>query len=752
MAEDNVILLDGAMGTMLQAAGLPLGAMPEVWNITAPEKVTAVQRQYVQAGSRVLYANTFGANRYKAAGSGYAVSDLVAAGVRAARAAGEGHDVKVALDVGPIGQLLEPLGTLTFDEAYDTFKEMVTAGEAAGADLVIFETMSDLAEVRAAVLAARENTSLPVWVTMTFEATGRTFVGTTVPAMGLTLSGLGVDAMGFNCSLGPGELLPLAEELTHWTDAPIILKPNAGLPDPATGKYDTTPEAFAQALVRGLDLGAAAVGGCCGTTPEFIRALDGAVGGRRPAPRRKADRRGVCSATRTAALDGYLLDFDKRFPGTKTVMMMRNYRSTPQILAAANSLIDKNRTRIKKDLIPTLPAGESVLCHHARSAEEEAEWMALQMQALHDGGVPYKDMAVLYRAHYVTRSVEETLIRRKVPYTIYSGVKFFSRMEIKDALCYLRMIVYRDDLSFRRIVNKPRRNMGQRRMKYLEQAAERFGCSLYDALLRTLDEDIFKGTKAARFVGLVEAFSADYAGRPVSEVLSALLNESGYEQALRTEGSQERLDNLAELKQSVYEYETSCGEEATPEHYLAHVALFSNQDAAEPGDRVKLMTVHAAKGLEFPYVFVCGMNEGVFPSRKVRTLPAMEEERRLAFVAMTRAERRLYLTEAEGRNLDGSPRYPSRFVLDIDPALVEHTQPPREGLIEDAREYIEMSARYLPEDVQAEVFAPGDRVEHAHLGPGTVVEADLKKGAHLVQFDSMTTPRSIAFRVKLKKL
>lgn len=304
MADNDIILLDGAMGTMLQAAGLPLGAMPEAWNITAPERVTAVQRRYVRAGSRVLYANTFGANRYKAAKSGYAAAGLVAAGIRAARAAGEGHDVKVALDVGPIGQLLEPLGTLSFDEAYDIYKEMVTAGEAAGADLVIFETMSDLYEVKAAVLAARENTSLPVWVTMTFEAAGRTFVGCTVPAMGLTLSGLGVDAMGFNCSLGPRELLPLVEELTHWTDAPIILKPNAGLPDPATGRYDVTPEVFAAELSRGLDLGVAAYGGCCGTTPDFIRAAHEALSGKTPAARQKADRRGVCSGIRTAALDG----------------------------------------------------------------------------------------------------------------------------------------------------------------------------------------------------------------------------------------------------------------------------------------------------------------------------------------------------------------------------------------------------------------------------------------------------------------
>ena len=301
---DHIILLDGAMGTMLQAAGLPVGALPETWNLTRPDTVASIQKQYVEAGSNILYTNTFGANRHKVAGSGYTPAELIEGGVRAARAAAAGGNVKVALDVGPIGQLLEPLGTLSFDEAYDIYKEMAVAGEAAGADLIIFETMSDLYEVKAAVLAAKENTSLPVWVTMTFEATGRTFVGVTVPAMALTLTGLGVDALGFNCSLGPKELLPMVEELTHWTDLPIILKPNAGLPDPATGEYKITPEAFAEELMSALEMGVSIFGGCCGTRPDFISALRRYMSDRVPSARRAPDRQGVCSATTVAAFDG----------------------------------------------------------------------------------------------------------------------------------------------------------------------------------------------------------------------------------------------------------------------------------------------------------------------------------------------------------------------------------------------------------------------------------------------------------------
>ncbi|MBQ8700082.1 MAG: UvrD-helicase domain-containing protein [Acidaminococcaceae bacterium] len=448
----------------------------------------------------------------------------------------------------------------------------------------------------------------------------------------------------------------------------------------------------------------------------------------------------------------YLLDFDKKFPGTKTIMMMENYRSTPQILAAANSLIAKNTKRIPKELLPMLPDGEPVVCHFEDRQDAEAKWISEEIKRLHEAGMPYSEITLLYRAHYVTRAIEQVFLQEKIPYTIYSGVQFYDRMEIKDALCYLRMIVYRDDLSFRRIVNAPKRNMGKRRMEFLQDYAEQHSCTLYQALQATLEDPVFKGTKAGPFVALVERFAGGQAGRPVSEVLADILNESGYEKMLRTEGSQERLDNLAELKQSVYEYETTCGEECTLEHYLSHVALFTNTDSLDSKGKVKLMTVHAAKGLEFPCVFLCGMNEGIFPSRKVRTLEAMEEERRLAFVAVTRAENRLYLTRAESRNFDGTPQYPSRFILDIDRQLIQFTKEPREGLIKEAEDYIELSRKYLPASESDIVFPVGQRVRHAVFGAGTVTDVDRDRGAHVIQFDSMDTPRRISFRVKMERI
>lgn len=448
----------------------------------------------------------------------------------------------------------------------------------------------------------------------------------------------------------------------------------------------------------------------------------------------------------------YLLDFHRNFPDVQTIMMMENYRSTPEILRAANSLISKNLLRMKKNLIPTLPSGGSVICCHGENQEKEALWMAEQIKILKEKGVPYKDITILYRAHYLTRSIEQVFLKEEIPYTIYSGVQFFGRMEIKDALSYLRMIAYRDDLSFLRIANVPKRNLGERRMKFIQEYAGENSCSLYEALCRNLDQDIFKGTKAGEFVQLIESFAANYQDRPVSEILSAVLDLSGYERMLRTEGNQERLDNLAELKQSVYEYETTCGEEAMLEHYLAHVALFSNSDAQPEHDKVKLMTVHTSKGLEFPYVFLCGMNEGIFPSRKTKTREGMEEERRLAFVAMTRAKKRLYLSEAKGRNLDGSPRYPSRFILDIDQNLLEYDRKPEEGLIKEAREYIELSSRCLLTDEAPSHYPIGQKILHKIFGPGTIVDVDTEKSAYAILFDGMETPRTISFRVKLEKM
>ena len=450
----------------------------------------------------------------------------------------------------------------------------------------------------------------------------------------------------------------------------------------------------------------------------------------------------------------FLLDFDKEFPGTRTIMMMRNYRSTPEILATANCLIDKNRNRMRKELAPTLPSGAPVTWLHCESPEAEAAAIAGRIAELHENGIPYRDIALLYRAHYVTRSIEEVFLRLKLPYVIYSGVQFFARAEVKDALSYLRLLAYRDDLSFLRVANVPRRNLGRRRMEFLREYSVKNSCTLYDALCRCLDDELFKGTKARRLVALVEELSAGCEGRSIAELLSEVLNRSGYEEYLRTEGSQERLDNLAELKQSVRDYEETGGEECTLTHYLAHVALFTNSDADTGKDAVKLMTVHAAKGLEFPHVFLCCLNEGILPSQKTDSPEGMEEERRLAFVALTRAQKSLTLSDCEGRAHNGAPRYPSRFLLEIEKDLLVCDGRPRDSLVAEARDYIASNERRLSGAAQEPeaLFSPGARVHHAAFGAGTVLELDIERRVYVIQFDKMPTPRTLTLRVRLEPL
>ena len=299
------VLLDGGMGTMLQERGVKFDP-PEMINIVSPEIVADIHRMYVDAGSDIIYSNTFGANRYKLAGCGHSVEEIVSAAVDNAKRVCAGR-AYVALDIGPIGRLTGPGGDLSFEEAYDIFSEVVDAGK--DADLIVIETMTDLCEMRAALLAAKERSTLPVICTMTFEANGRTFTGTSASAMALTLTAMGADVIGVNCSLGPAELLPIIEEISHWSHLPLTVKANAGLPDPETGRYDVTAEDFAEVAVKFADIGVKVIGGCCGTDPKFIAKIKEKLDGRAFVPRQEELTYGdiiptaVCSATRTVVID-----------------------------------------------------------------------------------------------------------------------------------------------------------------------------------------------------------------------------------------------------------------------------------------------------------------------------------------------------------------------------------------------------------------------------------------------------------------
>ena len=313
--KENIVVFDGAMGTMMQRMGLQAGELPELLNMTHPEMIRDIHRQYVEAGSHVVSTNTFQASEYKLKNCGYTVEEIIYRAVSLAKESGARF---TALDVGPVGQLMEPLGPLTFQEAYEMFRRQMAAGEKAGADLIIVETMSDIYEVKAALLAAREHTNLPVILSLTYQADGRTFTGTDPVTATLALQGMEPDALGLNCSMGPRELLPVAEKILRYSKLPVIVQANAGLPEIIDEEtvYTITPEEYVESVTAMLDLGVGIIGGCCGTDPEFIRQICQAAQGRKPIPPRPEKCSAVTSATRTVFLDNRITVIGERINPT----------------------------------------------------------------------------------------------------------------------------------------------------------------------------------------------------------------------------------------------------------------------------------------------------------------------------------------------------------------------------------------------------------------------------------------------------
>lgn len=437
----------------------------------------------------------------------------------------------------------------------------------------------------------------------------------------------------------------------------------------------------------------------------------------------------------------YILEFDKNHENTQTIFLDTNYRSTPDILAVSNSLIEKNRNRLPHRLVAVKPPEARPLYVHSRTTGDEAQWVTNEIKRLVEAGTKYSDIAVLYRSHFVSRSIEEAFIKTKIPYILYSGTEFYKRKEIKDVLAYLRMVAYADDLSFCRVINEPKRNFGKKRMSMLKSYCETHRCSLYSGLQDLLEEKTVKSTGASAFVDIIENFRRTYKEKSLSDLVTELMAATGYEAMLRQAGEQERLDNLAELKQSIDEYEKISGEENTLEEYLQSIALYTNNDREKDKDSVTMMTIHTAKGLEFPYVFVCGVNEGIFPSKHVDTEAMLEEERRMAYVACTRAERSLYISDAEGLNYDESFRYPSRFIFNIDREAIDYVNELPQRLVDDTKSYIAANeSRYMPLDTE---LKPGDRVRHKVFGEGTITGIRGDIGCYVVKFDRVATERNL---------
>lgn len=342
---DDFVFLDGAMGTMIQKSGAKYNHVPEELNISNPELLTSIAKVYSDAGAQIVYANTFGANAYKLEDTGLDVRTVVTAAVANARKGVAGTDTLVALDIGPIGQLLEPAGALAFEDAYNYFKEMVLAGK--DADVAVIETMTDLYEAKAALLAVKENSDLPVLVTLTYEESGRTFAGVSAEAAALTLSGLGADAIGVNCSLGPDQLGGVVAQLAAATDKPLVVKPNAGLPDPNSGDYSIGPETFAEDLEKLIPLGARILGGCCGTTPDYIRAIRKHFAGKKPVERKKPQGTAVCSPSTVVHIDGPRIIGERINPTGKKVFQQ--------------ALRDNDMDYILKQALSQVEAGAEIL-------------------------------------------------------------------------------------------------------------------------------------------------------------------------------------------------------------------------------------------------------------------------------------------------------------------------------------------------------------------------------------------------------
>jgi len=436
-----------------------------------------------------------------------------------------------------------------------------------------------------------------------------------------------------------------------------------------------------------------------------------------------------------------LVDFDKTFPGTETILLNQNYRSTENILRCANTLIGNNRNRIEKDLFTATTGGADVTHLHAKSEEEEGKWIAAEIRRLLAmERRQYRHIAILYRAGFVSRFVEQALMAAGIPYELYGSVRFYERMEIRDTLAYLTLLVRDDDEAFVRIINTPRRAFGKAKMAALKALSEEEHTSLYETLRRHTADPLFASSGAADFCTMIEELRTEAKNKPVSEMMQEVLTRSGYENYIRENGSMERLDNLTECKRSVWEREQSWGEFYSTELYLQQVMLESDKEADEDADKVKLMTIHASKGLEFPVCFVCGMSEGVFPSSRTleeRKDAGLEEERRLCFVAITRAMERLYLTESEGTGNDHAHKRPSRFLYDMGEKNYI-----RLGII--PKELSEVPSQSPESSADTAIRPIGSVVNHPVFGRGIINEIDTVKGVYYILFEKSGARRPVS--------
>lgn len=433
-------------------------------------------------------------------------------------------------------------------------------------------------------------------------------------------------------------------------------------------------------------------------------------------------------------------DFFLEFKADTQIILDENYRSTPNILNVANSIIVHNKMRIEKNLITNLAEGKIVLHYHGKDEKDESDWIAKQIKNLIEAGAKPKDFAILYRASYLSRSIEQALVEKNLKYTMWGGVRFFERKEIKDSLAYLRLLAFEDDMSFMRIINLPKRSFGKVSMEKLQAIANDNNCSLLEALRQNIRKPEFDKERLRNFLSLFEKANELRKTSSISDIFDYMLTESGLKEELRFTVEEERLENVAELASSIKYYEelNENEEDVSLDTYLQDIALYTNADYKKDSSSIKLMTIHQAKGLEFPYVFVLGLSEGIFPSHRSireRRKKGEEEERRLMYVAVTRAEKALFLTESEGFNRSTkSSKYPSRFLMEIGDNLLEVEGDIDPILLEGTKNLVKQIENEINPNIKS-LFAIGDKVVHKVFGIGEIIEVTPERDSYKVQFE-----------------
>ena len=444
-----------------------------------------------------------------------------------------------------------------------------------------------------------------------------------------------------------------------------------------------------------------------------------------------------------------IMNFEKDFKGVKTIMLNENYRSTSCILNGANSVIRNNKNRLDKELFTSRTSNEKITHYASANDEYEAAYVANKISELHREGKAYKDIAVLYRSNYLSRSIEKALLDERIPYIIYGGLRFYDRQEVKDALCYLRLVVIGDDLALQRIINKPKRGIGNKTMELIADTARNENKTMLEVLET---ENIFSGKAKVTlndFVNKVNRWKKMAESKKIETfaLFETILDESGYKAMLEEDHETDRLENLKELIDDIKEF-TENYPDSSLDEYLQQVSLYGDREETMSGDYIQLMTVHAAKGLEFDTVFVTDMNDGIFPNERAMNEGSrgVEEERRLAYVAFTRAKNKLYLTEAGGFSfILQRARQTSRFIKEIDDEYIENTgvgneehdafrnrqtlySQRRENTFyerEEKRELYSFSEKGEVESIKREVsssgYKTGDHLTHVKFGEGVVI-------------------------------